>query len=92
MKYIICYDIKEDRIRQRVVKLLESKAHRMQYSVFIGEFDDAGCKIVQSELLATVADADRPLLLMVPMCAACESKAWTVGEPREPFEPACIIV
>ncbi|QNH54167.1 CRISPR-associated endonuclease Cas2 [Selenomonas timonae] len=34
MKYIICYDIKEDRIRTRVVKYLEARALRVQYSVF----------------------------------------------------------
>ena len=34
MKYIICYDIKEDRIRSRIVKYLEEHAFRIQFSVF----------------------------------------------------------
>ena len=34
MKYIICYDIKEDRVRARVVKYLEARALRVQYSVW----------------------------------------------------------
>ena len=40
MKYLICYDIAEQRIRQRVVKVLERRAHRLQYSVFVGEFKE----------------------------------------------------
>lgn len=91
MKYIICYDIKENKIRQEVVKVLETQAHRMQYSVFIGDFTEKECQALKDELLVVTQNSERRLLLIVPMCAACEAKAWTVGEPIEPLDPACII-
>ena len=34
MKYLICYDISDDKCRRKVVKYLESLAYRIQYSVF----------------------------------------------------------
>ena len=71
MKYIICYDIKENAIRARVVKCLETWALRIQFSVFSGNFSTAEVRAVQEELLHIVKAADRPLLLIVPVCKAC---------------------
>lgn len=34
MRHLICYDIEEDKVRARLVKLLEAYGVRIQYSVF----------------------------------------------------------
>ena len=38
MRYLICYDIKDDKRRKKVADLLEEVAFRIQESVFVGEF------------------------------------------------------
>ena len=83
MKYIICYDIKEDAIRARVVKYLEVRALRVQFSVFSGNFSIAEVRVMQKELLRLTQEAERPLLLIVPVCKACEKNIWMYGKPLE---------
>nr|WP_304151687.1 CRISPR-associated endonuclease Cas2 [Mitsuokella multacida] len=92
MKYLICYDIAEQRIRQRVVKLLERRAHRLQYSVFVGDFKECEYKALREQLLEITADSERRLLLIVPMCAVCEAKTWMAGRPMEESNLSCLIV
>jgi len=91
MKYIICYDIPEERIRRKVAKLLESKAYRVQYSVFIGSLSEFEARALREELLAVTEASEKRLLLMAPLCAACEAKAWRVGTPLEAPTGACIV-
>lgn len=86
MRYIICYDISEQKIRTKVAKYLESFAHRMQYSVFGCESSEKTMESVRKELLQLTADAENPLLFIAPMCRACIEKAWMVGEPLERTE------
>ena len=83
MKYIICYDIKEDAIRARVVKYLEVRALRVQFSVFSGNFSIAEVRAMQKELLRLTQEAERPLLLIVPVCKVCEKNIWMYGKPLE---------
>lgn len=39
MKVVICYDVKDNRIRYKLVKYLEKIANRIQYSVFVAELN-----------------------------------------------------
>ena len=57
MKYLICYDIAEQRIRQRVIKVLERRARRLQYSVFVGDFKECEYKALREQLLEITADS-----------------------------------
>ena len=91
MKYIICYDIKENALRARVVKCLETWALRIQFSVFSGNFSTAEVRAVQEELLHIVKAADRPLLLIVPVCKACEKSIWMHGQPLEEDVPFLLV-
>lgn len=83
MKYIICYDIKEDAIRARVVRYLEARALRIQFSVFSGNFSIAEVCVMRKELLRLTQEAERPLLLVVPVCKVCEKSIWMHGKPLE---------
>lgn len=83
MKHIICYDIKEDAIRARVVKYLEARALRIQCSVFTSNLSAAEASAVQKELLRLTQEADRPLLLIVPVCKSCEKGLWMYGKALE---------
>ena len=83
MKYIVCYDIKEDAIRARVVKYLETRALRIQFSVFSCNLSPVDVRAMKKELLRLTQEADRPLLLIVPVCKSCEKGLWMHGKALE---------
>ena len=83
MKHIVCYDIKEDAIRSRIVKYLEARALRIQFSVFTCEASPAEIRAMRKELLQMTQSADHPLLLIVPVCKACEKGIWMYGKALE---------
>ena len=83
MKYIICYDIKEDRVRARVVKYLEARALRVQYSVFTCRESAVQMEEMRTELLRLLRTANAPLLLIAPLCRVCEQAVWMHGKPLE---------
>ena len=91
MRYIICYDISENPIRHRIAKYLESIAWRIQRSVFTCEGNEVKMHVVKKRLLALVESAEEPRLVIAPLCSACESKLWQVGEFRESERAAFII-
>ena len=91
MKYIICYDIKEDRVRARVVKYLEARALRVQYSVFTCRATAVQMEAMRAELLRLVSAADMPLLMIAPLCRACEQGLWMYGQPLEEDVPFLIV-
>mgnify|MGYP000951719911 CR=1 FL=1 len=83
MRYIVCYDIKEDAIRARLVKYLEARALRIQFSVFTSNLSAAEASAMQEELLRLTQGADCPLIMIVPVCKACEKNIWMHGKPLE---------
>lgn len=83
MRYFICYDISEDKVRRGVVKYLESFAHRLQYSVFSFECTAEKLERIKGEVLKLVVQAENPLILIAPICHDCEKKIWKVGDPKE---------
>ena len=90
MKYIVCYDIQEDRIRSKVAKLLESHAMRIQYSVFLGDFTENEAKTLRQELLALTEGSEGRTLMMTPICASCSARMWKMGKYAD--EVGCCIV
>jgi len=61
-----------------VVKRLKRCAHRLQYSVFEGEFTAASQRRLWRELVALI-DLEADGLLMAPLCAACEQARLEAG-------------
>lgn len=90
MQYLICYDISENKIRNKVMKYLESFAWRVQYSVFSCENTEKRMVKVKQKLLELTAKSEKCMILIVPMCRSCQSKTWQKGEPLE-SAPRCII-
>ena len=91
MKYLICYDIKENRIRRQIVKYLEGFAFRIQESVFSCEVSTAEIHRVRQDLLALTERSSHPLLLIVPICKTCERSIWMHGEPLEKQPPYLLV-
>ncbi len=91
MRYIICYDISENPVRTRIAKYLESIAWRIQHSVFTCEGSEVKMHVIKKRLLELVESAEDPRLVIAPLCSACESKLWQIGEAKEPERAAVII-
>ncbi|MBQ6298628.1 MAG: CRISPR-associated endonuclease Cas2 [Selenomonadaceae bacterium] len=83
MRYIICYDIPDDKTRDNIVNYLERFAWRVQYSVFSCRLDTAQAALVWKDLLA-IADPDKgDSVLMVPLCKSCEKNLLLSVKPLE---------
>ena len=91
MKYIICYDIKEDKIRSHVVKYLEDRAFRIQFSVFSCKCDNKEIKNIWQELKQITDGATNPLLMVIPVCKACEKDILMHGRPLEEDRPIIVV-
>ena len=90
MKLLICYDIPENRIRNKVAKYLESVGHRVQYSVFMVAGDESRMQEIQHRLEHLTARSEAPTLLIAPLCQACTAKIWQYGHFKD--EPALCVV
>ncbi|WP_037325422.1 CRISPR-associated endonuclease Cas2 [Anaerovibrio sp. RM50] len=86
MRYLICYDIADDRKRRRIAKYLEANSIRIQGSVFLGVFTKQRYMEVRNQLI-DFADIDEEdssdSVYMCPLCDQCWNKRWHIGNGRE---------
>ena len=72
MKYLICCDITDDKLRDDIAKYLEVFAFRLQYSVFVCDLSAARSDVVWKRLSEmAMQDEERGLVLMTPLCKTC---------------------
>lgn len=83
MRYLICYDIPDDKTRDNIVNYLERFAWRVQYSVFSCRLDTAQAALVWNDLLAIAAQTEGNSVLMVPLCKVCEKNLQLSTKPLE---------
>lgn len=83
MRYLICYDIPDDKTRDNIVKYLERFAWRVQYSVFSCRLETERAALVWKDLLAIAASSERNSVLMLPLCKACEKNLLLSAKPLE---------
>lgn len=83
MRYLICYDIPDDKTRDNIVYYLERFAWRVQYSVFSCRLDKAQATLVWRDLLAIAATSKGSSVLMTPLCKSCEKNLQLSAKPLE---------
>lgn len=84
MKYLISYDITDDKLRTQISKYLEEFATRLQFSLFICDVDRTRAKAIWTRLVQMAAtDDERGLVLMTPLCKTCEKGMKIKGNPLE---------
>lgn len=83
MRYIICYDIPDDKTRDNIVNYLERFAWRVQYSVFSCRLETERAALVWKDLLAIADPGKGNSVLMVPLCKACEKNLLLSAKPLE---------
>ena len=91
MEYVICYDIADDRRRERLAKALLDYGRRVQESVFLAHLDDElhGRMMARVEKLVEVTE-DR--VHVFALCGTCEGKAVSLGTGELPEDPLFVIV
>ncbi|RMD62420.1 CRISPR-associated endonuclease Cas2 [Candidatus Parcubacteria bacterium] len=78
MRYIISYDISDDKRRRRIVKRLEQCAQRVQYSVFEGEFRSQAVARMWSDLQDIIVP-ELDGLMLIPVCRTCSRGRLEAG-------------
>ena len=81
MRFLVCYDIADDRRRDRLATVLLNFGPRLQESVFLFDLDDELLVRLKERVIKTV-DESVDLVHVFAMCGACEGKIWGLG-PRE---------
>lgn len=89
--YVLAYDIANDRRRQKIAKLCESMAERVQGSVFEGYFTAAELeKLIKKAKRLMKMDEDG--LRIYTLCTACRGKVITHGCGHITEPPGIVIV
>lgn len=91
MKYIISYDIEDDRVRRNVQKLIEGYARRIQKSVYIANITREELHLLKNNLTVCLAKTENTRLFIAPQCASCEATMFMIGQPLEQ-EQLCVVV
>jgi CRISPR-associated protein Cas2 len=91
VRYLVCYDITDDRRRQRISDLLLDYGVRVQESVFecLVEPELAG---PMRQRLESAIDALSDSVLVFAVCDACASRIATMGIAQRVEDPESYII
>ncbi len=71
MFYLVCFDIVDDRVRQRVVKCLKSFGQRVQKSVFeCGDLNEERFLKMKTRI-EDIINSDEDTVRYYPLCKGC---------------------
>lgn len=78
MRYLICYDIPDDRRRGKVARVLEDMGDRVQYSVFEAQLD-ADQYAAMMVRLQGIVERHEDSIRLYPLCARCSDSLEILG-------------
>ena len=87
---LITYDIRDDRRREKLAKLLLSYGDRVQYSVYECLVTQAQLETIHCKSGEILAEEDS--LRFYPLCRSCRTKIETTDCPPVTEHPACILI
>ena len=85
MRYLVCYDIRDDRRRGKLAGALLDFGPRLQESVFLLDLDEELLARMKERVEKTV-DLTSDLLHMFPLCGTCAGKVWALGPKPLPAD------
>lgn len=89
--YVLAYDISDDRRRQKVAKLCESLAQRVQGSVFEAHLEKKDLERLIKKALRLM-DEKEDSLRIYTLCLACCEKVRMFGQGKKTEAPQLMIV
>ena len=91
MKYVISFDVVEDRIRYQVVKVLREYGYRVQKSVFEGYYSQDEIKECKKKRYGII-NCEEDSVRFYPLCKKCETEVGIQGIGKKIEELDYIIV
>lgn len=89
-RYIVAYDISDNRRRKKVGELLEAYGKRVNYSVFEIVVKSARqAKTLEARMLMQL-DPKKDSLRLYALCENCLAKSWSLGDEPAPFEEKAV--
>lgn len=80
MRYVVSYDIEENRTRTKLAKLLCGYGVRVQYSVFECELNEKRLREMYEKVFELTENAEGSVRFY-SICGKCEDKIVTIGKP-----------
>ena len=93
MKYVVTYDITNDKHRTKLSDLLGTYGNRVNYSVFEIELSEARREKLLYEIeLKKLINKKYDSLRFYHLCENCVPKSFDVGNREDPFEEQVLYV
>lgn len=81
IRYVICYDIPDDKRRTRLAKCLDGYGDRIQYSVFEALLGRALFDKLISEIESIINEKEDKVTVYF-LCGTCEGKRQSLGRDK----------
>ena len=91
MRYLICYDIVDNRRRSKLAKFLLDYGRRVQYSIFECDLTKKVLDAVLKGIVEYVSD-DEDSVRVYRLCAECVASVQAFGPQRVAQTSAAIVV
>ena len=91
MRYLISYDVADDKRRYRVVEALKDYAHRVQFSVFECDLEEAEIEILLKRVKSAIKEKEDSCRVY-RLCAACWGEVVVIGKGEPWEEPGAVII
>lgn len=91
MRFVICYDITDDRRRARAADVLLDFGARIQESVFLATLDEE-LRGRLLERLRKVVDEVEDTVHMFALCEGCMGRVMVIGKGEMPLDQPFYIV
>ena len=85
MRYLVCYDVSNDRRRQHLVDVLLDYGTRVEESVFECSLE-AQLAASMTDRIRKVVDTGEDKVLVYGLCESCAGKVLTIGPVERPQE------
>ncbi len=92
--YLVCYDITEDKRRDRVFKVCKNHGEHLQFSVFECDLNGSELAGLQRELLSVISQTDDQVLFVSlgPSEGRGDRVIAALGKPYTKLDSPCYVV
>lgn len=78
LRYVVCYDIPDDKRRIKIARCLDGYGDRIQFSVFEALLDQALVEKLVARLQSLIDETEDSVRIYA-LCATCASKSRQLG-------------
>ncbi|MEB3887251.1 CRISPR-associated endonuclease Cas2 [Lyngbya sp. CCY1209] len=89
--WLVCYDVRDDKRRNKLAKLLEQRCQRVQYSVFECPLEEKVLEDLLNKRWLRVLKLEEDSLRAYPLNPATKAQVKVYGGPA-PYEPPDFLI